>query len=435
VSLPVAILAGGLATRLKPLTESIPKSLIELAGKPFAVHQIELLRRHGITRIVLCVGYLGEKIKTALGNGSSFEVDLEYVFDGPVLLGTGGALRKASSLLGRAFFVLYGDSYLDCDYAAIEHAFWASGKLGLMTVLRNLDQWDRSNVSFKEGRIQRYNKNRRTSDMEYIDYGLGVLQAKVFDTYAENIPIDLVQIYQDLIARDELAAFEVTQRFYEIGSSAGLEETPRFLEQRKDIKMDYIRQYLNEANRIIAHLDIEGIERMVSMLVDLRNKNGRLFFLGVGGSAANCSHAVNDFRKIAGFESYTPSDNVSELTARTNDDGWDSVFVNWLRGSKLASKDGVLILSVGGGDSEKNISMNLIRALDYAKEVGTKIFGIVGRNGGYTSKVADACIIVPTVNSETVTAHTESFQSILLHLIVSHPALKVSEMKWEGLTK
>jgi len=236
MSLPVAILAGGLATRLRPLTESIPKSLIEIAGKPFAIHQVELLQRHGITEIVFCVGHLGEKIKTALGNGSSFGVHLEYVFDGPVLLGTGGALRKALPLLGEAFFVLYGDSYLDCDYATIETAFWAGGKLGLMTVFRNLDQWDRSNILFKEGQIQRYDKTHCNPDMEYIDYGLGVLQAKVFNTYAENIPVDLVQIYQDLIARGELAAFEVTQRFYEIGSQATLEETRRFLEQRKDTK-------------------------------------------------------------------------------------------------------------------------------------------------------------------------------------------------------
>ena len=236
MSLPIAILAGGLATRLKPLTESIPKSLIELAGKPFAIHQIELLRRHGITEIVFCVGHLGEKIKTALGNGSSFGVHLDYVFDGPVLLGTGGALRKALPLLRKAFFVLYGDSYLDCDYAAIEHTFWTSGKLGLMTVLRNLDQWDHSNILFKEDRIQRYDKNHRSLDMEHIDYGLGVLQACVLSRYPEDAAIDLVNIYQDLIGQDQLAAFEVNQRFYEIGSPPGLEETRRFLEQRKGIE-------------------------------------------------------------------------------------------------------------------------------------------------------------------------------------------------------
>ena len=162
---------------------------------------------------------------------------------------------------------------------------------------------------------------------------------------------------------------------------------------------------------------------------------GRLFFLGVGGSAGNASHAVNDFRKICGIEAYTPTDNVSELTARTNDNGWESVFVDWLKGSKFNSKDGIFVLSVGGGNIEKNISVNLVHALDYAKEVGARIFGIVGRDGGYTSKVAHACIIVPTVNPETVTSHTESFQGILLHLIVSHPALKVSEMKWESVKK
>jgi D-sedoheptulose 7-phosphate isomerase len=197
--------------------------------------------------------------------------------------------------------------------------------------------------------------------------------------------------------------------------------------------MNYIQEYLNEANQIIAQLDTEGIERMVRMLVDLRKKNGRLFFLGVGGSAANASHTVNDFRKICGIESYTPTDNVSELTARTNDNGWESVFVDWLNGSKLSENDGIFVLSVGGGNSEKNISVNLLKALDYAKEVGAKIFGIVGRDGGHTAKVADACVIVPTISPETVTPHTESFQSVILHLIVSHPDMKVAEMKWESV--
>jgi len=236
MTLPVAILAGGLATRLRPITGSIPKSLIEIAGKPFAVHQIELLRSHGITDIVFCVGHMGEQIEKVLGDGSLWGVHLNYVFDGPTLLGTGGALRNALPLLGKAFFILYGDSYLECNYMAIEQAFWASGKLGLMTVLRNINQWDPSNVLVKEGQIQRYDKTHCTPDMEYIDYGLGVLQAKVFDAFTEDVPIDLVQIYQDLIAQDQLAAFQVTQRFYEIGSQAGLEETQRFLEQRKNIK-------------------------------------------------------------------------------------------------------------------------------------------------------------------------------------------------------
>jgi len=236
MSLPVAILAGGLGTRLQPMTETTPKVLIEVAGKPFAVHQIELLRSHGITDIVFCVGHMGEQIKKVLGDGSLWGVHLNYVFDGPTLLGTGGAIRNALPLLGNAFFVLYGDSYLECDYRAVEEAFWISRKLGLMTVYHNEDQWDRSNVLFKNGCIKQYDKRRRTLDMRHIDYGLGVFQAKVYYAYFENAILDLANIYQDLIAQDQLAAFEVTQRFFEVGSHAGLEETQRFLEERQELK-------------------------------------------------------------------------------------------------------------------------------------------------------------------------------------------------------
>lgn len=197
--------------------------------------------------------------------------------------------------------------------------------------------------------------------------------------------------------------------------------------------MDYVKQYFDEVKNIVDSTHEADIQQIVESLRQLRRKGGRLFFLGVGGSASNASHAVNDFRKICGIEAYTPTDNVSELTARTNDNGWESIFVDWLKGSKLTSRDGVFVLSVGGGNPEKNISVNLIHALDYAREVRAKIFGIVGRDGGYTTKVANVCVIVPTVNSETVTPHTESFQSVILHLIVSHPALKVSEMKWESV--
>lgn len=197
--------------------------------------------------------------------------------------------------------------------------------------------------------------------------------------------------------------------------------------------MDYIKHYLNEVKKVVDLIDQNDIQSIVKLLIKTREEGGRLFLLGVGGGAANASHTVNDLRKICGIEAYTPTDNVSELTARTNDNGWESVFVDWLKGSKLSKNDGVFILSVGGGNAEKNISVNLIKALDYAKEVGAKVFGVVGRDGGYTAKVADACVIVPTVNPETVTPHTESFQSVILHLIVSHPDLKVSEMKWESV--
>ena len=196
--------------------------------------------------------------------------------------------------------------------------------------------------------------------------------------------------------------------------------------------MSYAKQHLEEAARVIAGIDSEEVEKMVRLLADLRSSGGRLFFLGVGGSAANCSHAVNDFRKIAGFEAYTPVDNVSELTARTNDEGWDSVFVNWLKGSRLHTKDMVFVLSVGGGSIERNVSPNLVLALRYAKEVGAGIVGVVGRDGGFTATVADACVIIPTVNSANVTPHTEAFQAVIWHLLVSHPELKLVETKWES---
>ena len=197
--------------------------------------------------------------------------------------------------------------------------------------------------------------------------------------------------------------------------------------------MSYIDKYLTEAKTITEQINQADIERMIEIILDIRRNNGRLFFLGVGGGAGNASHAVNDFRKIAGIESYSPCDNVSELTARTNDDGWESVFVEWLKGSHLNNKDGVFVLSVGGGNQEKNVSVNLVRALEYAKKIGAKIIGIVGRDGGYTGKAADACVIVPTVNAGTVTAHTEAFQAVIWHLIVSDPRMRTTEMKWESV--
>ena len=196
--------------------------------------------------------------------------------------------------------------------------------------------------------------------------------------------------------------------------------------------MTYTHQYLGEALSILQQLDEAEIEAMAELLRRVREREGRIFFLGVGGGAGHASHAVNDFRKIAGFEAYTPTDNVSELTARVNDDGWDTSYVNWLRGSRLHNADLLFIFSVGGGDLEKNISANLVRALQYAQAVGAAICGVVGRNGGYTKQVADACLVVPVVNAATVTPHTESFQALVWHLLVSHPKLKVSEMKWEA---
>jgi D-sedoheptulose 7-phosphate isomerase len=196
--------------------------------------------------------------------------------------------------------------------------------------------------------------------------------------------------------------------------------------------MDYIGEFISDAVSILQQLDQAAIQRVIDELVQLRSRKGRLFFLGVGGGAGHASHAVNDFRKIANFEAYTPTDNVSELTARVNDDGWETAYAQWLRGSRLGKRDMVFVFSVGGGDAERNISANLVSALRYAREVGAAICGVVGRDGGYTAKVADACVVVPTIDADAVTPQTEAFQAVIWHLVVSHPMMKVAEMKWES---
>ncbi len=237
-SLPtVAILAGGLATRLRPLTESVPKSLLEVNGEPFAVHQLRLLKSKGVRRVVFCVGHLGESIQRAIGDGTALGVQVDYSFDGPALLGTAGAVRNALPELGDSFFVMYGDSYLPCDYAAIARKFETAGRLGMMTVFRNEGKWDTSNVEFEaggveEGRIVAYSKTNRTPRMRYIDYGLGVFRAKAFQGLPAGKACDLTELYTDLLQRKQLAAFEVRERFYEIGSPAGLRETADLLAAR-----------------------------------------------------------------------------------------------------------------------------------------------------------------------------------------------------------
>jgi len=229
MTLPVAILAGGKATRLGDLARHTPKSLMDVSGRPFAVHQLELLRRHSIDDVVFCVGHLGEQLAAAIGDGSAHRVRVRYSSDGEQALGTGGAIRNALGLLGSRFFVLYGDSYLDCDYQAIARAFVDLRRDGLMTVLGNDGQWDRSNVVYHDGRIVRYDKTHPTSDMRHIDYGLGVFNARAFEAYPPGRAFDLAEVYQALLTRNELAAYEVTTRFYEIGGPRGLEETREHL--------------------------------------------------------------------------------------------------------------------------------------------------------------------------------------------------------------
>jgi N-acetyl-alpha-D-muramate 1-phosphate uridylyltransferase len=226
---PVAILAGGLATRLYPITETIPKALIDINGKPFIAHQLELLKRNNIDSVMLCIGYLGEMIQDVVGGGSAYGLDVKYSFDGETLLGTGGAIKKALSLLGDDFFVLYGDSYLTCNYQDVYHTFATSDKLGLMTVYKNDDRFDRSNVIFQNGQIVDYDKRQQTPEMHHIDYGLGLLRKDVFADFPNNQPFDLADVYQALVNQEQLVGYETSDRFYEIGSHQGIEELQQYL--------------------------------------------------------------------------------------------------------------------------------------------------------------------------------------------------------------
>jgi N-acetyl-alpha-D-muramate 1-phosphate uridylyltransferase len=230
--LPVAILAGGLATRLGQLTQRMPKALIDINGEPFVAHQLRLLQHRGVKRVVLCVGYLGEMIRDKIGDGEDFGLEIHYSFDAPRLLGTAGAVKKALPLLGNAFFILYGDAYLDCDYDEVAHAFRDSGKLALMTIYRNEGRWDKSNVECSNGTLIAYDKERPTERMRHIDYGLGAFKRSAFNNVSVDEPYDLAAVYRCLLERKQLAAFEIGHRFYEIGSLQGVEETRRHLSSR-----------------------------------------------------------------------------------------------------------------------------------------------------------------------------------------------------------
>jgi N-acetyl-alpha-D-muramate 1-phosphate uridylyltransferase len=230
--LPVAILAGGLATRLRPLTDRIPKALLSIAGRPFIFHQLELLKRQGADRVVLCVGHLGEQLEAAIGDGRTLGLAIRYSFDGKELLGTGGALKQALPLLGDSFFVLNGDSYLPCSFARVQSAYEAFGRPALMTVLRNNNRWDRSNIVFKNGELIEYDKKSRRPDMSHIDFGLSVFSHSVFSTYGKSKVIDLADICRELLSDGQLAAVEVSERFYEIGSLRGIRDTERFLSRQ-----------------------------------------------------------------------------------------------------------------------------------------------------------------------------------------------------------
>jgi D-sedoheptulose 7-phosphate isomerase len=426
-AVPVALLAGGRATRLGAAASQAPKSLIDVAGRPFIDHQLELLRSRGVRRVVLCLGHLGARVEEHV-RGRDYGLELRVSHDGERPLGTAGALRKARALLGDVFFVLYGDSYLEMEYAPLLHALPPPPSLGVMAVLRNEGRWDRSNVLFEGGRVSRYDKRAPTADMRHVDHGVTLLRAAALSQVPAEGAADLGDLYARLAEQGLLAGYEVQHRFYEIGSPQGLEETRRHL----GAVSAHTTRYLQDAAKVLAGLDAAAIERVVALLAAARARGGRVFVLGVGGGAAHASHAVNDLRKLCDVEAYAPTDNVAELTARVNDDGWERVFADWLRVSRLKAADVLLVFSVGGGDEQKGISVNLVRALEHAQAVGASIAGVVGRDGGAVARRAQACVIVPTANPDTVTAHTEAFQALVWHLMVTHPALKARDGKWES---
>jgi D-sedoheptulose 7-phosphate isomerase len=426
-AVPVALLAGGRAARLGAAATQTPKSLIDVAGRPFIDHQLELLAGHGVRRVVLCLGYMGARVEEHV-RAHDYGLDVRISHDGERALGTAGALRQAARLLGDLFFVLYGDSYLEMEYAPLLQALPPPPALGVMAVLRNEGRWDRSNVLFEGGRVARYDKRAPGPDMRHVDHGVTLLRGAALARVPAHGAADLGDLYARLAEEGLLAGLEVHHRFYEIGSPQGLEETRRHL----GAPSAHTTAYLQDAAKILAGLDAAAIERVVQMLAAARARGGRVFVLGVGGGAAHAAHAVNDLRKLCDVEAYAPTDNVAELTARANDEGWEHVFDGWLRVSRLRADDVVMVFSVGGGDEARGISVNLVRALEHARAVGASVCGVVGRDGGAVARAARACVIVPAADPQAVTAHTEAFQALVWHLMVTHPALKARDGKWES---
>ena len=349
----------------------------------------------GCGEVVLCLGHLGEQVVEVVGDGSAFGLEVAYSFDGPELRGTAGAIRRALPLLGEAFFVLYGDSYLECDYAAVQRRFEAAGKLALMTVFRNEGRWDTSNVEFRDGRILAYDKVDRTRGHAVHRLRPGGLRPAGLrrrrprrgrttwrrSTRRCSGGVELAGLRgHRTVLRDRLG--RGARRDAATPGRAELKGLPA--REVHDVACGAVSR--PRPSRSSTAWTSRPSSRWRRSWSRPAERGGRLFILGVGGSAANASHAVNDFRKIVGIEAYAPTDNVSELTARTNDEGWATIFVEWLRVSRLKPEDLILVLSVGGGNLEKNVSPNLVTALQYAQEVGTPVIGIVGKDGGYTAQ-------------------------------------------------
>jgi len=430
-AVPAALLCGGRATRLGALAADRPKSLLDVGGRPFIDHQLDWLRRGGVRQVVLCLGHQGQAIEDHVRSAPPAGLTVSFAHDGAQALGTAGALAQAAPLLGPLFWVLYGDSLLDVDLGAVM-AGLPGDAAGVLTVLRNQGRWEASNVLLREGRLLAYDKHAPRAEMEHVDYGLALLRQEALLGITAGRSADLADVYAALARGGRLAACPVGRRFHEVGSPAGLAELRAHL-AAAPAPTPHTVAYLEDARAALERIDAVAIERVAAVLSALRGTAGRLFVLGVGGSAANASHAVNDFRVLCGLEAYAPTDNAAELTARINDDGWEGAYADWLRGSRLGPGDVVLVFSVGGGDREKGVSANLVRALEYAVAQKARVCGVVGRSGGYTAQVAEACVVIPTVNADTVTAHTEALQAVVWHLLVTHPALQARKMKWESI--
>lgn len=389
--IPVAILCGGKGTRLGDLARDTPKSLVRVAGYPFLHHQLTLLNRKGVERVVLCIGHLGGQIVDYAGDGSRWGLHIDYSDEGDLALGTAGAIRQALPLLGDKFLTLYGDSYLDAvDYREV--AAWLDFSSAVRTI-------------WKDG----------------TDYGLNGFRASAVPVSGYNVTDIIDSIWR---LNRGVTTVNATERYHEIGSLEGLAETEAY------IRCAFTRDYLRIVAELAGKIDIPAIESMVDELVVLRYCGGRLFILGNGGGAANASHAVCDFRNLCGIEAHCPADNAAHLTALENDRGWHAAYREWLSGFLLSAKDTILVFSVGGGDLKNNVSANIVNALEFAKD-RTRILAIVGRDGGDTARYADHCLIVPTVDASLVTPLTESFQAVAWHLLVSHPRLKLNRTKWE----
>lgn len=394
ITIPVAILCGGKGTRLGALTETTPKALVRVAGRPFIEWQLDILQRQGAKNVVLCVGHLADQIsKHVMGHpraGMEIGCWMDYERSGQL-----AAIRVAVDPLGDEFLILYGDSYLDVDYEPIIEA----GRRG---------NWPAQAV------------------YQGVDYGITYMRREALDWFPAEATMSNLTTCKCEAGATCAIAVEMPNRFYQIGDPAGLAEVEWLLREQDD----FANKFLAETEQVAALLDRQQINAMVEHLVMLRKRGGRLFILGNGGSAANASHFVNDARKLCDIDAYT-MENVAEITARTNDDGWRNTYAQWLRVSNMGAKDVLMILSVGGGqDVAPAVSVNIAYAVQEANRTGTVVLGVCGRDGGFTARHSTVCLLVPTVSADRVTPHTEAFQSVLTHLLVSHPRLQRQKTKW-----